>query len=332
MQAVKVQKALKALGYQCELLVGGQFFITEAVLELRVLLEAVAAPSDVAALLELCETRWAPALLEGLPEMGVKDSSGAWNRSKVEPIGWLNRLSGLRGGPSLPVGDLQRLIDRVRSLQQMLRRMSAVAFVVECCRRFAPNLVERSGENAVNRLKYARNLNHLITLLDSQFADSPATIDSLLVWLRLQIAVNRSEDEPVEESDLAASTVAITVHKSKGLEFDHVIIPYTETSFDPPAVMKTHVFVVGENDSRKVRWAWSPSSGHRKIRNGADNALEWVTDEDETNREEARLLYVAMTRAKENLVMYVRTDSPRAAPGISNSETWGDLISKVAGF
>jgi ATP-dependent exoDNAse (exonuclease V) beta subunit len=198
--------------------------------------------------------------------------------------------------------------------------MSAVAFVVECCRRFAPNLVERTGENVVNRHRYARNLNHLITLFDSQFADSPATIDSLLAWLRLQIAVNRNEDEPVEESDLAASTVAITVHKSKGLEFDRVIIPYTATSFDPPAVMKTHVFVVGENDSRKVRWVWSPFSGNTKIRNGKENAPEWATDEGETNREEARLLYVAMTRARERLAVL-------CAP-TPHERTWGGLLKR----
>ena len=48
--------------------------------------------------------------------------------------------------------------------------------------------------------------------------------------------------------------------------------------------------------------------------------------------EETRLLYVAMTRAKENLVMYLRTDTPVAAPEILNSQTWSELVRKVAGL
>jgi len=320
-QALKVQKAIKARDRRCELLVGGQFFITEAVLELRAFLDAVVAPDDPSALLELCETRWAPAILEGTPGVGIGGGSPspAWDGTPVAPDGWLRRLTYL-GGESDVVGmDLRVLSHRVRSLQDMLRRMSAMAFIAECGRILVPYLVERSGEESLSRSKYGRNLAHLITLMDAQFAMSSVTIDSLLAWLRLQIAVNRNEDEPAEDSDFDASTVAITVHKSKGLEFDYVIIPYTATSFEPPRFVKTRVFVAERDRSRMLRWIWTPTD-LPSLRNQCPDAVEWQTDQLEVDREEARLLYVGMTRAKRRLAI-VRARNPK-------EQTWGHLLAR----
>ena len=90
-QAIAVQKAVRERKLPCELRVGGSFWTSPAVRELRVLLEAVADPDDAAALLELCETRWAAGVLGSQAPTGVEETAGAVTSSV--PVAWQTRFA-----------------------------------------------------------------------------------------------------------------------------------------------------------------------------------------------------------------------------------------------
>lgn len=308
--AVAVQTAIRGAGGSCDLLVGGSFYTTPAVREMRVLLEAVVNSHDDAALLELSETRWAGALFSRLEEPPfIRDDADCW-RVPVAPLwSWGERVVSIAASDSFHREDLSLLRRRVLSLRSALRTMSAMAFSVECWRWLAPQAcAKQQADDDAERLRYARCMDHLITLMDAQFADSPATAARLLEWLRLQIATNSSEDEPVDREAMQGRTTALTVHKSKGLEFDYVLVPNTWTSFGIPKQVGTRVAVLQEAErTRRVLWAWDwANGGESQIRGNLSTGDDqrWSRDDLETRKEEARLLYVAMTRVRSELVVF----------------------------
>ena len=69
----------------------------------------------------------------------------------------------------------------------------------------------------------------------------------------------------------------------------------------------------------KGRWNETDYSNVPVARQHAD----WGTDDVDTAREEARLLYVAMTRAKEELVLMV---DHRAKAATASPTCWADLL------
>jgi superfamily I DNA/RNA helicase len=311
-QAMRVQQRIRDYGGQCELAVGGQFFLTEPVRELRAFLDAVLNPGSNAKLLELCETRWAPAILRGGLGVDFSDDRDAWSCEASVPMCWSGRAVSIGHDGRFDCSDLVMLRRRVASIGGMLRRLSAIGFVVECNRLLHPGQCERSSDEKRTRAVYGRNLDHLITLLDAQFAESSATADAVLEWLKLQIATNRQEDEPLDPELPAGTLIAMTVHKAKGLEFDHVIIPFTHTPFEPPDAVATQVCVVESQGQRcvRVRWHRYPSLG---------DGPEWDINDQEVEREEARLLYVAATRARRNLVIL-------RSPWAAQDKCWQRLL------
>lgn len=140
------------------------------------------------------------------------------------------------------------------------------------------------------------NLRHLAELLHQAETTSDLEPDTLLNWLKEQITGTDTGDETHEqrmESDRQAVTI-MTIHKSKGLQFPVVFIPYLITHDitrwlkkdwtvheDTGDGTKKIVFPVGEN-----------AKAARKIRRMEENLAE-----------DLRLLYVAVTRAENRCVI-----------------------------
>ena len=85
------------------------------------------------------------------------------------------------------------------------------------------------------------------------------------------------------------------------------------------------VISVNSSGAPRVIWKWQPK-GTEEFRNSPISDAAWRNETVQIQMEETRLLYVAMTRAKENLIVFVRTDSKKGTAETSKSETWGDLI------
>lgn len=326
-QAVEVQHAVRTLRpdgqTRCDILVGGSFFQSPAVRELRAFLEAVADPEDDAALLELCETRWGAALLQEVAPDDIL--AGEWGLGSTAPVDWMGRFAELGSVKNLRRDDLVALRHRVIHFGRLLRVLPVMSWLVECDRILEPARYSLPGlDEGTERERYIRCLDHLITLLDAQFEDSPLSLERLLGWVRAQIATNNVEDEP----DLSPQgrITALTVHKAKGLEFDRVVVPWTTTQFGPPRNASTRAAVRGAaNETPRLLWSWKPHNGEFTNVPTAGQA-EWEAEAMDTMREEARLLYVAMTRARRELVMFV---DPRVRPG--PPKTWQGLLQDGTG-
>jgi DNA helicase-2/ATP-dependent DNA helicase PcrA len=334
-QAMSVQKAVRALGLQCDLVSKGEFFSTPAVKEVRVLLEAVNNPNDTAALLELLETRWASGIASGTAPTGVVAADQThWGAEMGEVLPWEARWDGMEQTGSFVTNDLDVLRERVRSLRRMLDGMSLMGWITECARTFGPELcvMPDDDDEGRERQRYTRCLGHLLMKMDTEFGESAVTLVHALEWLNIQIATNDSEDEPFDEDDLEGVTVAITVHKSKGLEFDCVLIPNTWQEWGTVPGAESHATILrDENDPDgmpKLGWKWrgepDKPDEFSNMDPNSDAAKEfWDEDVFETMREETRLLYVALTRARDHLVVFRQeTDS---------GASWGTLLAMGEG-
>jgi DNA helicase-2/ATP-dependent DNA helicase PcrA len=333
-QAVEFRDALRSQGIPCELVVGGDFFTTPAVREARALLEAVLDPGDDAAVAELSDTRWIGGLTRARPpHMVGGEPGGVWSESLPALSGWPERLASAVSSRSFARDDLDHLRRRVEVLAEQLQRRPTLGWFVECITSLRPTSCPKADDDIDERIRYARCLDHLVTMMDDAFGDAPVSAYRLLEWLRLQIATNSDEDEPIPE-DLASqgSVTALTVHKAKGLEFDRVLVPRTWTKFQRASGQDrengrshVHAAVVDTDVGPRLLWRWPAHRLAAEITNvdprTTDSAL-WSIDHREITREETRLLYVAMTRARKHLtVLKSRPELAVRAP-----ETWSDLV------
>jgi len=328
-QAQKAQDAVRSqhpdVPIPCEILVGGSFYLTPAVRELRAFLEAVADPEDDGALLEVSETRWGAGLAAGGPPGRI--GAEAWGRPLETPLGWSSRLAPIGKDASIPREDLAQLRRRLELVGSLLGSMPVLGWLVECDRVLQPSRYHLPGpDDETERQRYSRCLDHLITLLDAQFQDAPLSLERLLAWIRLQIGTNRSEDEP--DTTTEGKVVALTVHKAKGLEFDRVVVPWTSTRFGPPRSLGTRTAVRGAaGETPRLLWGWHLHEGKTYETDFTNlppgRRTEWNDDDRDNLREETRLLYVAMTRARKELVILMdRRPTPRGATPTS----WFDLL------
>ncbi|WP_035431992.1 UvrD-helicase domain-containing protein [Bacillus sp. UNC322MFChir4.1] len=146
--------------------------------------------------------------------------------------------------------------------------------------------------------KYELTVGKLFEMLHQKFSEDFVSLNQIADWLQIQIATNRDEEEvSFEATSGGLNRVHIlTVHRAKGLEYHTVIIPFTERPF-------TSSFSKIIFDDKKEMVGWSISKPGYEMRHNDYFTRLSSYDETESIKEETRLLYVAMTRAKNELIL-----------------------------
>lgn len=169
----------------------------------------------------------------------------------------------------------------------------------------------------IEAIKYQANLEKLQIMLQQNLGGDKVSLYDVYHYLKLQIATNRTDSEPnVETEDDYSSILCMTVHKSKGLEFDTIIIPYTGRRF--PDRYNTEIII--DPLTKEVGWNFEADKNNPDMRNDLYPKLKNI-DIYRTKAEETRILYVAMTRAINNLICIVHPSR--------STETWAYLIEEV---
>lgn len=173
---------------------------------------------------------------------------------------------------------------------------------------------KKNRQALIDAKSYQMNLDKLMEMIQQRMDGEFATLYDIYVYLSLMISSNREEMEPdIEMVDDYTSVYIMTVHKSKGLEYDTVIMPAMNGNLIPRE--QTTILV---ND-KKIAWYYKKNtSGHM-------NSVWYDELRKEAVRkgveEETRMLYVAMTRAVNKLIMLVNN--------WDSYESWSSLIRKV---
>jgi superfamily I DNA/RNA helicase len=325
--ALEYRDVLHSSGISCELRIGGSFFQCPAVREIRVLLEAVLDPTDDAAALELCETRWFSGLSTmSAPAILPAEHARGWGEERISIMSWAERLSSLGHG-SVDRSDLEPLRARLNGLAAMLTLQPTLGWLVACDEWMQPKSCSLPGPgDEAERQRYARCFDHLVTLLDDAFGAAPVSAHQVLEWIRLKIATDSTEDEPAPDDGGPIRVTALTIHKAKGLEYDCVILPRTSIRFDAAARYRDMAVVPVDSGVPRFIWKWQTRSGQEFTNVAPADRSLWEVERQERVREEARLLYVALTRARQELVALVPHGSRPASPN-----RWADLLMMGSG-
>lgn len=169
-----------------------------------------------------------------------------------------------------------------------IERLGPLAWVENLLQqRAAWLLAQGEGERAMTDLRHLGEL-----LQDSGHRDAA----SLLSWLQAAIAAHRNAADERRELRLdseAQRVQLMTVHASKGLEFERVLLPY---AWRARGAQEALVLTYQREAQRVSEW----------IEGAAASAQEAVAQE--RAREDLRLLYVALTRARQRVEVFHHPD------------------------
>jgi len=186
----------------------------------------------------------------------------------------------LRGGDEFT----DELAERVRSWVDLLRSrgVAAVHSAASAAGLSARVLAQAGGERLLT------DLNHVGQLLHRAASQQSLGIAGLLGWLRDAIEEGNRNDSRRRRLDVDSKAVQfVTVHGAKGLEYPVVYLPqlFDRAVKDWPTVHAYH-----EGDERCL--------------DVADSARAKALARQEEAQEELRLAYVALTRAKSQVVAW----------------------------
>ncbi|MBM7609140.1 ATP-dependent exoDNAse (exonuclease V) beta subunit [Lysinibacillus composti] len=285
----------------------GTLFNSRAAKDLNALLYSWLNPEDSIALFELSQTVFCKPV--ELPEL--KEDDGYYEMEDLSyevPITWEMALEQFKLAPANIV--LNEFLSTTPFRGNFNEKLQ----------------VGKAGKPIETEEKqYVLNLHKIITLMNNAVQNESMDLYSLYKWLSLEIATNKRDDEAeLTDADFNKDYIKVmTVHKSKGLEFDTVILPYVHEQFVLPYVRNCEILV--ELDETNVNYAW-----HFKTKKGFENVTgnfdEMMNDEKpQILMEETRNLYVALTRAKECLAIF-DMQKPVSANNVKNPNTWHHLI------
>lgn len=287
----------------------GTFFASQAVRDFYCLVKAYVFPSAQTHLFdylnsaytpEICDvdevSRYAPGTTEQLAYL--------WGR--LEAHGWEKYHREFRLKPVLSV--LREIIDERRpAAQYIAKRRSQLQNEDE----WEEDALEQ--QLAIEATQYDANLEKLLHLLRKHFSGQMASLYQVYSFLEISIATNRTEDEPDISGEMGCACVyGMTVHKAKGLEFDTVLLPLTHREFRKE--IATELILDETQSPRRVGWSrvtiklntWNEVTSHQ-CNNYYQGCL--VKEFEDVDREEARLLYVALTRAIRRLECFIVGDA-----------------------
>jgi ATP-dependent helicase/nuclease subunit A len=195
--------------------------------------------------------------------------------------------------------------------------------LVECERRFRTETPFAfyawllSGDNGrariLRRLGHEANdaLDEFLELALSYEKKAPASLQGFMAWLRA------ADTEVKRDMEISRDEVRVmTVHGAKGLEAPVVIMADTTTS--PSDTQRLRLIHLPQgNGGKVVVWAGRKADDPLRVADARNAMLE------DTEHEYRRLLYVAMTRAADRLII------AGCMPGNRNSvreNSWYDLI------
>jgi ATP-dependent helicase/nuclease subunit A len=290
-------RALRARGVPFVVDGGREFLKRPEVGHLIALLRALVRPADQVALLAFLRS---PA--GGVPDTELAAYAGAGGRWS-----WFEEPDGSRW-PALA-----RAFETLRELGRVTRNLPADRVVQEALERTGLLLVSAAAFEGPQRVA---NLRKLAAAAGELARDGRLPLAEVIDALESERTADVEGDSPLADEGLDAVRV-LTVHKAKGLENDLVIVPDLARQDRWGGLPGTQVHLFRREGSEAPVLALE----HREFCNAAGLAYR----NEERGHEEAedvRVLYVALTRARERLVVVAGADSERAS-WLRALEPWG---------
>lgn len=162
------------------------------------------------------------------------------------------------------------------------------------------------------KTEYRENYECLIEKITRHYSREYLTINKVCEFLKINITTYQQEASRTKVTEYnEVQVICTTVHKSKGLEYGTVILPYTNEDISNINVGGLNVNII----NGKVTYSFSIDKKGSELSGEFDEKAEIQ----EKMKEESRILYVALTRAIRNVVWLYDLDTD-----IINS--WGNYL------
>lgn len=304
-QAQEFARACKAAGLPCVARLGGEFYKSQPVRDLIALLGALLYSEDPRRLFNLLTSPYSPALPdvgEMFRQNGMTDQLLKTLKPWLDRMNWDQWLDRVRIEPIFPL--IESLIAQLNPIGRYAARRRAG---------FQPYVHQLDEKTDIEL--YALNLEKLLGILYDSFKGSYPTLQVVFDFLNNKLKTDTEEelewpqagDFDDENGTPSCRIEVMTVHQAKGLEFETVFLPFTTFRFERDLSDDDGVFnsVIAENKDKHICVVWQLMHRGLLLGNSCTGFSGILNQEKEACcREEMRLLYVAMTRAKKNLVYF----------------------------
>lgn len=171
------------------------------------------------------------------------------------------------------------------------------------------------SNNKELQLEYKSNYECLLEKITQKYYREYLTVHMIGEYLKINITTYQEEASRSKEIETdEVSIICTTIHKSKGLEYGTVILPYTSDD-----ISSTYHSGLSAN-CVNGKLIYSYGSGHGNMDYSDGYMID--TESMEQEKEESRILYVALTRAIRNLVWVKDLDS-------TVQQCWGNFMEVI---
>lgn len=214
--------------------------------------------------------------------------------------------------------------ERLRSLRQAAALMALPELFAQLWDELKPEFVLSQQENGPSKLANVKKLRRLA----QQYCQTKQA--SLAEWLQnVKDLRASSSKEPAATVQADDALQIMTIHNSKGLEFDLVILPQLDKSVKgDTASIK---YLPGKEGEQGLLGIKVPDK-EMQLQNSGVYELAKARDSELEEEESRRLLYVAMTRAKKQLLMVgtvAEEKLPEVVIGLPSAKGWWQQLQAV---
>ncbi len=294
-----------------------QYYRRREVIDAAALVRAVLDPGDHLALLTLLrspavgvpDAALVPLWAEGFPKR-MSELAGPSSEA-LEALRETVERAADRLPPAAEVPGLDRVAGWDRTLLAAAHALAHLRrdFATEPADRFVERLRRRVPMEAVAAARYLgryrlANLERFFRRLGAAMESSAGDVTAVLRALRRGVAEALAEEEGQLQGAAGDAVQVMTIHKAKGLDFGHVYLPQLHKTSPPeslPSIAVREIAAYEDNEDDE--------GGERRVEYCLFGAPTpgWAAAAQEERRvaaaERVRTLYVAMTRAKQRLVL-----------------------------
>ncbi len=179
---------------------------------------------------------------------------------------------------------------------------------------------DSSSEMETMAYSYKCNLDKLFEKIAIEFEGDYLTLNSLIDYLSIMIKTEQEEEERSIEED--SFIQCRTVHRAKGKEYDWVFMPFSDIQITGGGASKKSDFIIDEYGFG-YRIVLNVDEESHKVDSISNSFYEnrKRIERNDQSCEEARILYVCLTRAKERII-YLKKISDKKSKDLK----WQDLL------
>lgn len=203
-----------------------------------------------------------------------------------------------------PIEGWENYILRLK-FEPVMKVLREIIFKIEPWNIYAVKFEESEREKRA--LFYKRNLEQVLENIIRNYNNEYLTLNKLIDSLNISIFANTKADlreNIINTNGKGVNIICKTIHKSKGLEYDVILLPYANNNINDKKVKgKVDVIITGNNIGYSILEDSIFEKTYKRIQNSN------YKDESEAEfkykfNEEVRIIYVALTRAISKVVYF----------------------------